>query len=617
MIIRALVCAILFLNAESSNAAPFVAPLNYRSMSSQKNTHTCAYKFGVYVHGVLTAADATIPQGEYDSLRTSLAALRKNIESFKRFSADSIRFGDLIDDSFEQIIRLEEEVRKHNYPFVFAYDDLRVAVLVQAMACVSLVAHTKLVTALDALERADAFWKNQQKSPLYYKVTKSPLAWFSFKSLKGEIASKIKQIHLLRTQHHEVLGHITLRASSFDPSQQSAQQLVWIAHMIEQCNQVNSYFFKEVQPQTVEGFAYCIKKIAKQLSRHEKLFGRTMDAVTVPSHWERNWLWYTLGTVAATTAYQYVQKNKSMFSTLLSKVHAVALKNYTNYIAGPLRDIKNEIFTTDGGKPSAGQELIDLGNKIAPSQQEHRDLSQDYVDVCARSRKVLGLNYNGAELLKNAERIDKNYFNKHITEVAREWGKGGLIIESYWNPTQTTTKSKVINMVPELGVVGGRISMYHIQLYASIAIKIAAKRIHETEKKLNLILAMIALVPAYLVARQVALGVKKFGGYFIPQGYDDRSVKAALCLLKDEIDDCCYLHATNDDTFDAQPLIIGRIAYQTSKLMNSLSKVSVSARQTMMHLLEKFYTAPTNTGKRVYLEKMLAEYESWPRFIER
>ena len=69
------------------------------------------------------------------------------------------------------------------------------------------------------------------------------------------------------------------------------------------------------------------------------------------------------------------------------------------------------------------------------------------------------------------------------------------------------------------------------------------------------------------------------------------------------------------DTLDAHS--VGKLLYYSAQLEDEITHLSEKNRTVLKDLLEKFYITNDLKGKHMYLKKMLHEYESWSRFIQR
>lgn len=494
---------------------------------------------------------------------------------------------------------------------------VRAALLCESMLAIGKRSHRYYLKIIYELEQSYHYWKQQSEYPFYCVLTQNPLGLWQYHKEKQQLHDN--QIESSRLLHscYEHLGTLARTMGSFKNEYGFDHIREWLIDAITASSHSSSAYKSLPKDISLEQLAIVLRELVCDKMHDQKMILKDIDIVAIPSHWKRNWLWYSLGVSTVVAGWYYTAKNASFFEKKCSLAKQVVRRNYATYVAEPLLDIKKELLGIDGGPDSAGEQIRKLAQQLKPSSEWQEHIAQQLIDSYPKAFGDLSINYDIKEIVEKAGTLDENFFNISLSRIINQWDTGGFLFESYSNLFGKTTKAKIVQRVPYLAFLKTQMAECNLKNKAAVALEVSAQRIHETEKKLNLILALIALYPAYWVVLQALKGIKMGGGYWMPKGYDDRPIYHFLSKIKEIVDDENYLEARReDDFFHPTDCVIGKIVYMCSLLRNELQKVNRIRRMKMEEFLRKFYGAPTNQGKLIYVQKMLDEYQSWPRLIK-
>lgn len=501
---------------------------------------------------------------------------------------------------------------------------LRAAIMIRAMKKLLMRVYKNCIETLILLEKHAEYWGQQYRHQNYYFFHRSPLKWFSKSSRRSEIVRKKKSIEDAVAMHQKMMGHIALLASEFNAQETVENQYQWINRC---CSQLEVLLptVSKMEPITEENCLSVINKMYDFFGTYEKYFFRKINRALMPSHVERNWAFYTIATAALAASSCYIYQNPHALNNAYKKIADFCIKNYMNHVRDPLLDIKNAFFIKKNDAVSAGQQLKKVINDdLRPSQENLEQLKKDYCSVVTDINQTFKLKLNAKEIEQKAFTLNENYLDDLIQVMGRYWEKGGVFFESYWTPLTETTKSKVANKCPSLGILYARVLKANTKSLLSEVSEIAITRMDKIDfdfqeiqqKKLNLVLAVVAFLPAAGFVWGAYKGIRSFGSYLLPKGYDDTPIKSYTIKMQDLLDDAQYMSdQKNFKDLDSQ--LIGKLFYYADRLEHEIKHISQNSRAILQKLLEKYYASATLEGKKLYLEKILHEYYSWPRFIQR
>ncbi len=606
--VKALVWVAVFLEF-SLYSAPLIVPITFRPSLRFKHIEKELFSAKITSTLVKTFTDFEVFMSKYNlsEVSDSLQLIRKRLS---RFSMETL------DKDFDAILAIKNACTDLGAEGQLCCQQLYTAIYLRAALELCKQADEMFVEAINTLEKNADYWDEQYVHSSFYFFHRSPLKWFKKGSRKSEILTNRKCISDVLHQYEGALGENALLRAEFNDQASVDEQFVWIKRC---CVDISKLCLKNplhTESITQENCGQIIKQLYLSLNSQGKRVQRQVRGATMPSHFERNWALYTGLTIAAVSGYLYMQRNPDVIQNNTQKLREFFVKNYTNHLKEPLLDIKNALFVSNDEVTSAAQKLKKMIQDTKSSEEVREEVKKDYVTVCNSVAGILDLPLDQSDLLQKAETLDQDYLDRLCQSVATTWQKGGFVVESYWKPWEATTKSKVLNVAPNMGILIYRVAKLTGRSIATNAAEILITRIDELERKLNLTVAVVSLLPAYFVLTKAISGIRSFGGFLLPKGYDDTPVKNCIIKMQDFLDDIVYIDALKAyDTLDAHS--VGKLLYYSTQLEDEITHLSEKNRTVLKDLLEKFYITNDLKGKHMYLKKMLHEYESWSRFIQR
>lgn len=587
-------------------SAPLIVPVDFKP--SMHFRHLEKELFSTKVTTVLirtfTDIESFTDHHTLIDVHSSLQAVRKNVTHFSMNTFDAM---------LNNLLSLKNAFALMGSQGQEQCQQLYTAVYLRAVLELCKKSDEVFIEAIAMLEKNGNYWDEQYAHPYYYFFHRSPLKWSKKTSYKVEIMTNKKCISDVQHQYEVALGENALLCAEFNDHASGDELFAWIKRL---CVDLSKLCLKSpLKPEfiTQENCGHIIKQLYAALNKQDKRIQEQVRGATMPSHFEHNWALCTGLIVAAIGGYVYMHKNPGVIQKSFQRVQDFFVKNYTNHLREPLRGIKKELFIDKNDSVSMAQELNKLVEKSTPSKEMEKELIEDtykfYIDI----DKSLGMHCDLEELRLKSEALDRGYFLRFLHRIFSEkWPEGGVVVQSWMNPFAKTTKSKIFDEIP-----GGITLLARLTEHQGISmLKVGFNKIDESEKKVNLTLAMVSLLPAYFVMSKAVSGIRSFGGFLLPKGYDDTPIKNYIIKMQDLLDDILYIDSLKTyDTLDARS--VGKLLYYGAQLDDEIKHLSQKNRIALEALLEKFSITNDLKGKHLYLEKMLREYESWTRFIQR
>lgn len=494
-----------------------------------------------------------------------------------------------------------------------AYEEcqrLCMAINIKAMEQVLMRAHAESMCVLTALEQHSNYWDQQYASRNYSFVYRSPFKWLHPLSRKAEIIHNKTSIDDIRAAHQKMIGYIAALIAEFDPQASLEAHYHWISRC---CIQLSCVSLS--QPLTQESIPYdnctlVIKELNRSFHRYSQRVLKKAHNALMPSHIERYWAVYTALASAMAISYAYMKKNPKALSSLYRNIKNVCVQNYSTHIQKPLFDIKKALFMSKDEGDSATEKIQKLIKEMKPSQEAPEKVKEDYYRICTDISKSLKLDINEQKIRNKAETLDGMYLLEILQAMFDIFKDNGWVYLVKQSP-----KYLVIDHLPSMISLIGRAGLVTGQDFSIKAADIIVARFDELDKKLNLTIAGIALLPVLGLTWGIYKVVRSFGGYVLPKGYNDAPVRDYITKMHDLLDDAWYIHPQEPQQ-DLTMQLLGSLFFYSAQLKDEIENLSQKKRADLHNLLEKFYLSTSVDGKKLYLEKMLHEYYSWPRFIQ-
>lgn len=505
-----------------------------------------------------------------------------------------------------------------------ACQQLRAAAIAKSTEKLLENVYKKCIEIIILLEGHAHYWNNQYKHQNYYFFHRSPLKWFGSTSRKAEIINNKERIENALKNHQKMIGEIAFLASEFNEEASLEELYEWIFRCYSTINSLLPTALYDKAVFTQEKCLSVIEQINNFFHNYKYYTLKNLHNALMPSHIERNWALYTVITAVVTASFWYMYNNPNALSDTSTRMSDFCMKNYINHVKDPILDIKNAFFIKKNDATSAGEQLKKIiNNDLKPSEESLNQLKKDYCAVVKDINQTFRLNITLNEIEQKSLALDENYLDSLMQTIGVHWEKGGIFFESYWDPFSATSKSKVANKYPSLGVLYVRVLKANGKLLISELAEVAITRMAKMDydiqeiqqKKLNLVLAVVAFLPAAGAIWGMYKGLRSFGGYMLPKGYDDTPIRTYIMKMQDIIDEALYVNKKKE-LRDIDSYLLGKLFYYAAQLEKEIVRVSKKNREKMQDFFEKFYITTTLKGKKMYLEKMLHEYYSWPRFVQ-
>lgn len=608
-----------------------IAPLSLQCAKRYQslNNQTCGVKVDNFLTDSFAAVQDYANKCKLSSVRLHMQAIEKALKHFSLENSQKL---------LEHIAFVEESLTSNGFVEVSSFEALRVAILTKAVEQLLQQAYKTSLETLGMLEMHKKYWAEQYEHQNYYFFHRSPLKWFSKASRKSEIIINKKRIDNAYVLHKKVIGRIALLAAGFDAHLSRESQYAWIKHC---CISLSHVCFKQPLQEEWDSRDNCIfivNKLSKALDRRVQSTLKKLQHAFMPSHIERNWVWYTAGIAIVAGGYHCYKKHPTMFSATWSIMHDKVKENYRQYLNQPIQDVaqalglsKSDEKLLDAKKlcqqiTSGLQEIVDNIGDHKNNDRKNINLeevqgiyvrtAQDFRDFHNQNfAKIVEWSPSNQEIDLAAASLDKRFLRQMYDIYSRDADAAGYL----------QIKAIINKAIPLLNI-GGQVAAYRGEKVVGGLIKIIdpitqfiqffikQSELMVTQSRLSM--AGIALLPAAGVIWGAYKGIRSFGGSLLPKGYDDTPVRACLVEMVDLIDDAYYVknqESLND--FDEESL--GALFYYSARLEKEMAHLAQKKRAILQQLLEKFYLSSTLQGKKIYLEKMLHEYYSWPRFIQR
>lgn len=601
---------ITFYSCSFLYSSPIIAPISFCPSVNfkQVDKEIFSTKIGSVLARAFNDFESFLNQNTLVDVRESFEFVRENLSNFSMCKLDKI---------FDALLRLSDTC-------LYLKDE-------GALCCKQLYSAVHLIAALELSKKADEvfiesimmldknarYWNEQQAHPYYYFFHRSPTKWFSKTSREAEITLNKKCISDVLHQYEGALGENALLRAEFNDHASLDEQFLWIKRC---CIDISKICLKNPLHEdaiTQENCGQIIKQLYASLNKHKKIVEYRVCGATMPPHFERNWALYAGLTVAAVSGYLYMRRHPDVIHNSFRATRNFFVKNYTNHLKEPLGGIKKELFIDKNDRVSMAQALNTIVEQSSPTEEMKQELRDDIYKFYVNIDKSLEMKCSEEELRLKSNALDRGYFLRFLHKIFSEkWPEGGVVIQGWLSPFAKTTKSKVVDEIPAGFTLLARLTEYQAISLSASGVKVVFNKIDEIEKRVNLTLAIVSLLPAYFVATKSFSAFRKFGGFLLPKGYDDTPVKNWITAMQNFLDDILYIDSLKTyDTLDAHS--VGKLLYYSSQLEDEIQHLSQKNRIALNKLLEKFYITNDLCGKRVYLKKMLAEYASWPRFIKR
>jgi len=209
-----------------------------------------------------------------------------------------------------------------------------------------------LLTIIDFCDRQAAIWKKAKQSPLCYRIKRGPFHWFGKKGVKQEIDDYIMSLNGHRSMYVGLLGTLNTALhgvhNSFKKPKSLSDSLHHLLAVIEAVlTNKEGNFSKNKKP-----LASVIEDYISGIKGYGRRSLATMKSLSIPNHFQRNFMVYALGAVGAVAAGVYWWENPDKVFEWQQQGIAQFGRFYNNHVKNKIQRLGN-IFWPTGDEESS------------------------------------------------------------------------------------------------------------------------------------------------------------------------------------------------------------------------------------------------------------------------
>lgn len=227
-----------------------------------------------------------------------------------------------------------------------------------------------ILAVMDNLYENRAYWQQAQFRPIGYYLEKNPKKWFAKKDQHDEIQENLNSINQSLLHNAECLGYV--QDMQFKLSVEHLQPNEY-EKIIRDLTAKLKPFLDHQRKAVISDFteyeldALLVSNL-KKASNYKKSMLKRLQVIQKPDHFKRNWLAYSIGSVAAFIGLSVYLKNQQSVGAKIDLAKKASNNFIRTYIKNP---IKNSIDIIYGKDKTADIQISEQG--IAEREQSLRE----------------------------------------------------------------------------------------------------------------------------------------------------------------------------------------------------------------------------------------------------
>jgi hypothetical protein len=496
-------------------------------------------------------------------------------------------------------------------------EQIRTSLLLRA--AVPLYCYTGQVL-FDVLKRIDKqiiSWEHRAKHPVWYFFHKSPHKWFSIASQGQEIRHQLLQLRRMQKKYFQILGELTAHVGKFDLRVSYDKHHEWLSEFLS----IILHMYDEdmnKQQLSASKLALVMTETARRLPKQYQSMLKTLAALQVPGHFEKNWWRYALLGAGATAAGIWLYKN---YQRVPGMMQSAKQNIWNRLVYTPYREVKDAFLGDDiqnNQERIAWEQKLDQNLKLInrvlgdrePNTKQLYDLFVTVMNECSKKNYLpqnidqsainraadaminpaLGNAYLALDLLEHA-------MNKSMNEI------GTLRNASIWQIPSAATRG--INETGlYLPLVYLTAQAYKLQFKTLISptkeicqgfARLGNKLINEVERsktQSKAIFAMLLCVPTAAVIYGAVKGTNKLVATI--KGHPEyRPIRTAL------VDIAHILNLCNAHDAEMEAADYGKLIYLVHKLRTEIHQVPTELRRRFLDDIRKLKSITLTAEKKM------------------
>lgn len=320
-----------------------------------------------------------------------------------------------IEDLYEYLVTMHDRMMQINSKDT-VIEELRCALIMQLVVPLDIHLRKMAFAILDKVDRALAYWHDQQQSPIFYFFHKSPFKITSGLPQQQEIEEKLLLLRGIQKSMYQLLGKWTITIQQFNRAAKPEELYRWFIQLLATPYALlhgETLEIKELG--TYERTVPLVRDIISKVSRYMHKVDLYVDTAGKPNHFERNWLRYVTAGVALGVAGLYAQRYKQEIPRVYTNFRNTL---YSTFIQIP-RDALCDAFPFLN--PLFGKQLpADTKEPASNTQQNAPDAQTQPAQPSLRDRAArVGESF--AEIIQNMQGDPNNPTHNPTPEQLRQY----------------------------------------------------------------------------------------------------------------------------------------------------------------------------------------------------
>lgn len=206
-----------------------------------------------------------------------------------------------------------------------------------------------IMTVIHDLYMHENYWKTQKLTPLAYFLSKDPTKWVYRKQEWQKIDSSLAFLEREQEHHAYYLGLFKQQVDEYErDSSYSEKKLIYILELVETFLSYyphsTTVYRDGVHP---ESYDQRVCRNAYLMSYYRKNSRRAVAHCSAPNHFQRNWVAYFFGSMAALGVSHFMYKNQSKLEFWALKGIEGLKKYYDEHVSSPIMQSLKFLFQRD------------------------------------------------------------------------------------------------------------------------------------------------------------------------------------------------------------------------------------------------------------------------------